>query len=62
MTAQHERQVIGWDRGRLARKRTAGARLPGMHILDKDFFALRAHCGRDARAPSKSLNPVHRHV
>ena len=45
---QPQSQLNHWDRGRLARKRAAGAK----------FFALRAHCGRDARGPSKRLNRI----
>ena len=28
----------------------------GSHHIGKTLFALRAHCGRDARGPSKSLD------
>jgi hypothetical protein len=42
-----------WDRGRLARKRAAGANC--LLLFGEDFFALRAHCGRDARGPRKKL-------
>jgi hypothetical protein len=51
-------QVICWDRGRPARKRAEGAKsLQRVRIV---VFALRAHCGRDARGPSKSLETGHR--
>jgi len=45
-------QVICWDRGRPARKRAEARRL--LEMLNP-FSALRAHCGRDARGRSKSL-------
>jgi len=46
--------VIVWDRGRPARKRAAGAQSFGSSFLTS--FALRAHCGRDARGPRQSLD------
>jgi len=45
-------QVIGWDRGRLARKRYEAVQ------ISRGFFALRAICGRDARGPTRSLNQL----
>ena len=46
-------QVIVWDRGRPARTRR---RRGGFQAATFPFiFALRAHCGRDARGPSQSL-------
>ena len=52
-SADQTDQVICWDRGRLARQ------LRGAQFLAVVFptpFALRAHCGRDARGPSKSFD------
>jgi len=46
-------QVICWDRGRLARY------VSQQRSRSKDLtnhFALRAHCGRVARGPGKSLD------
>jgi len=40
--------TYGWDRGRLARNAPQGAKL----FIPSRLFALRAHCGRDARGPS----------
>ena len=45
-----------WDRGRPARKRAAGAQRFGS--TSSNVFALRAHCGRDARGPSTSLELI----
>ena len=43
------------DRGRLARQAPSGApSCARLHRLERSF-ALRAHCGRDARGPSKRL-------
>jgi len=46
-------QEIGWDRGRPARNALEARSF----VLTFRFlkFALRAHCGRDARGPSQSL-------
>ena len=47
-------QVICWDRGRPARN---APKARGFQAAVSLFiFALRAHCGRDARGPSKSLD------
>ena len=43
--------TVCWERGRLARN-AAGAQ--SLKSFYQSLFALRAHCGRDARAPSKS--------
>jgi hypothetical protein len=40
-----------WERGRLARNAPQARGF--LKSSYKAFFALRAHCGRDARAPSK---------
>ncbi len=42
-------ELFDWERGRLARSEREHA------ALAKQQFALRAQCGRDARAPSKEL-------
>src|SRR5258706_5581119 len=46
-------QVICWDRGRLARTRNPGI---VFESTSQPLFALRAHCGRDAHGPGKSLD------
>ncbi|SRR5258705_13958370 len=45
-------QAICGDRGRPARKRADGAQ--SFASCSEYIFALRAHCGRDARGPGKS--------
>ena len=47
--------MIGWDRGRPARKRAGGAQFHGIRHKSGSRFAL--ICGRDARGPSQSLDP-----
>ena len=47
------RQGTVWDRGRPARN---GAE--GRGYFSKSFFALRAHCGRDARGPRQTLDAM----
>ena len=48
-------QPLHWERGRLARsehRKVRGSR----KVLNSDvLFALRAHCGRAARAPSEEV-------
>jgi hypothetical protein len=52
-------QVIWWDRGR-AGARPARKRAVRRAVFGAIFFALRAHCGRDARGPGKSLELVYK--
>jgi len=49
-------QAIWWERGRPRPQRRRQAR-----SLLESIFALRAHGGRDARGPSKSLNAFSRY-
>ena len=48
-------QPLHWDRGRPARN--AGRRSPFRNdSIAASVFALRAHCGRDARGPNNKLS------
>ena len=50
--------MIGWDRGRPARNAPQVRR--SLEVSPEAIFALRAHCGRDARGPSQSLDRFER--
>jgi hypothetical protein len=52
-SADQTTQVIVWDRGRPARNAPQARNLS--KVISKTIFALRAHCGRDARGPSNHL-------
>src|SRR6267142_5291341 len=48
-------QALHWDRGRPARHEHRQVRGSWQELNFRRLFALRAHCGRDARGPSEEL-------